>query len=765
MQETNLGILLADFQNGTTKPSLKNYKTTLETGLKILELASYDLPVLDDIFKYNQGFNDLCSKVESYLTTNCKFNYYRYTRHDEQLKETFDLDISKYDIRSLLILIRCNYIANGAYSIATRSLIESFEYIDQKKKTTSLEAIKKALPNVSTKYIENRYKDKNDIKRSGEVTKILLSLLYLLSYDHDTYTYKKSEGRTYNAFTSLNKVFRENEMPFQLVELDIKSANPQIIDKIFGFDRWKNVYSNLMENYQIDRNEAKILFNSTLNNHYLSVKDAKEVYLNAGYSPDEANQLAEATANQSKGAWFRLMANQEGEIMQNFMSQNFRTDKVIRLHDACLFEPEFTIIPKAVELGIIEFGKSIIAKENLTLDLKLDTYKTVLSTPSTEKYIVKAFYGKSKVRQVLRTTSFNWYSDNFLQLSATFDISKPIISKEGIYRSPTEAEFIERLQKLYKISTYLNNGSDEYFKLCIEHLAKHIQFNKNYIYAILPTWNFDINDGLEFLVSRSWTYHGGISLSLKDFNSLYHKERRQYIDKVNRTKLKQDLIRLTDAVESNQLYFIDKKKYHSARHYEIGNLIDMVHNLIGIKRRNTINEFNKYTLKCQAIRESNIGRQISVSKPLKTPVNQRYKKKVDIFNKSKPTILLKLENAIHNIEELHNIDLLFTQPKNQEIMTPKEKKPEPISAHEAFSEPIDYTHSVYANHTARTAILQGKDFYIGYCTYVRISELMRNKLWENTNGFDSVKTLIQGQAIIMFNENYENVYAESMMST
>jgi hypothetical protein len=191
----------------------------------------------------------------------------------------------------------------------------------------------------------------------------------------------------------------------------------------------------------------------------------------------------------------------------------------------------------------------------------------------------------------------------------------------------------------------------------------------------------------------------------------------------------------------------------------------MVHNLIGIKRRNTINEFNKYTLKCQAIRESNIGRQISVSKPLKPPINQRYKKKIDIFIKSKDSILLKLENAIHNIEELHNIDLLFTQPKNQEIMTPKEKKPEPITAHEAFSEPIDYTHSVYANETCKTAILKGKDFYIGYCTHVRISELMRNKLWENTNGFDSVKTLIQAQAIQLYEANFENVYAESMMST
>jgi hypothetical protein len=98
-------------------------------------------------------------------------------------------------------------------------------------------------------------------------------------------------------------------------------------------------------------------------------------------------------------------------------------------------------------------------------------------------------------------------------------------------------------------------------------------------------------------------------------------------------------------------------------------------------------------------------------------------------------------------------------------MNHKYSKVEPISSHEAFSEPIDYTHSVYANHTARTAILQGKDFYVGYCTYVRISELMRNKLWENTDNFDKMKTLIQGQAIHLYNENYENVYAESMMST
>jgi len=208
-----------------------------------------------------------------------------------------------------------------------------------------------------------------------------------------------------------------------------------------------------------------------------------------------------------------------------------------------------------------------------------------------------------------------------------FNISAPVISKDGIYRSPTEVEFIERIQKLYKISIYLN-GNDEHFKTCIEHLAKHIQFNRNYIYAVLPTWNFDINDALEYVKNRNWVYTGSSSLSLSDFNSLYHKERRQYIDKVNRTKLKQDLIRLQDAVESNQLYFIDKKKYHSAKRYEVGKLIDKVHDLIGVKKRDGIQSFNESVRILDTLyKESYIVCPKSVHDISKPPVSRRFTKK------------------------------------------------------------------------------------------------------------------------------------------
>jgi len=763
-QNKSLALLLSEFQEGVKSPSLTNYRNTLETGLQLLRQASYDLPVLNDIFKYNEGFNDLCSKVESYLTTNVNFNYYRYTRHDQQLKEDFNLDISKYDIRSLLILIRCNYIANGAYSIATRNLIDSFEYIDQKKKTTSLEAIKEALPNVSTKYVENRFKDKTNLKRSNEQAKMILANLYLLSYSHSTFTYSESNGRVYNAFTSLNRLYRENELAFQLVELDIKSANPQAIDKIFGFDNWKNVYSSLMQAHEINRDEAKIKFNSTLNNHRLTITEATEVYFNSGYTLDQAKELASQTANQSKGAYFRLMATNEGQIMDAFIEANFRNDRQIRLHDAVFYEPEFTTISNAVELGI-EFGKSIIAKQNLHLNLKVDSYKVILSTPPTETHIVKQYYNKSRCKQVLKTENFTFYDDNFLQLSATFNISKPIISKEGIYRNISQIEFIERIQKLYKISMYLNNGNDEHFKTCIEHLAKHIQFSKNYIYAVLPTWNFDINDALEYVKNRNWVYTGSSSLSISQFNSLYHKERRLFINKQNRTKLKQDLIRLSDAVENNRLYHIEKTRYYSAKRYEVGKLIDMVHDLIGIKRKPTVDEFNRnIQLMDNPYKESYIGCPISVSNHLKPPVNQRYKKKVDIFNKEKPKILSSLNNAVHNLEDLQDISLLFNQ-QNTEDMNFKYAPIKAITAQEAFSETINYTHSVYSNHTARTAILQGKEFYIGYSRFCRISELMKDKLFASSKGYDDMKIAMDGLSIIMFNENFENVYAESMMST
>jgi hypothetical protein len=765
--ETNLGILLGSLHQGVQNPTLKNYRNTLETGLRILELASYDLPVLNDIFQYHHSFEDLCSKVSSYLVTNISLPTYRYEIRNNQLVETFDLDISKYDIRSLLILIRCHEISKGNTSRATRELFSNYTYIDENKKSKSLEEIKEALPNVSEKYLTDRYKDPQNINKGYLYAQMINANLYVLSYNHDLFTYSSSNGRVFNAFTSLNKIFRNNELAFGLTEVDVISANCQFVDKIFKFDRWKSVYSNLMNFYNISRSHAKIKYNATLNNHYLSVKDAEEVYLNAGYNAKESLILAEATANNGKGSFYRLMATSEGQIMDAFIEGNFKNDRQIRLHDAVYYDASFETLANAVELGI-EFNSSVVEKEKLTLNLKVDSFKVVLSTPPTSEFVVKQYYEKSKVKQVLRTDNFTFYNNSFLQLSATFNISKPVISKDGIYSNPSESVWLERIQKLYKISTYLNNGNgdtDEHFKTCIEHLAKHIQFNKNYIYAVLPTWNFDINDALEYVKNRNWVYNGSVSLSLKDFNSLYHKERREFVNKTNRTKLKADLIRLTDCVENDRLYFIDKKKYHSAYTYEVGKLIDKVQDLIGVKKRDGIKLFNEMTaLLRPLIEDKHMLSEKCVHNSSKPPISRRLRKKIDIFNKEKPKILSSLNIAIENIDDLQDITQLFTNQNQEEIMTHKYAPIKPATLNEAFGDPIDYTHSVYSNYTARTAMLQGKDFYVNYSRFCRMRELIRGKLWVNTNNYDGQKMAMDKLSIMLYNENYENVYAESMMS-
>ena len=93
-------------------------------------------------------------------------------------------------------------------------------------------------------------------------------------------------------------------------------------------------------------------------------------------------------------------------------------------------------------------------------------------------------------------------------------------------------------------------------------------------------------------------------------------------------------------------------------------LIDKVHDLIGVKKRDGIQSFNESVRILDTLyKESYIVCPKSVHDISKPPVSRRLQKKLDIFNKEKPTILLKLENAIQNIDELENINQLFAEPK------------------------------------------------------------------------------------------------------
>lgn len=759
---------LHQFKTGIKNPTLQNYQKTLKSGLNLLGYfaSEYEgLPVLKHLFDTAFDHNHLCSKIESYLVTNIGFHFYRYSRYDHQLKENFDLDFSKHDARSLLILIRCNYISQGGISKASNGLIDAYEYIERTKKKMSLESLKNALPDIPAKYIESRYKDDYKFSKQAELIKMIKGNLYLLSYDHKAFTQSETNGRIYNTFTNLNKVYRENELAFQLAEYDIKSANPQIIDFIYGWSNWKTVYSNLMEAYGIDRSEAKIKFNATLNNYKLNKRKAKEVYLNAGYNAEQSTVLATATATAQKGSWFRLMAEHEGRIMQSFINTNLKDIPNIRLHDAVYYEPEFYTVENNESHGI-DFGNEILSKENLTLNLKMNTYQTAMTINSNFNFKTSQEFETNGRKVEYVDEHFTFYNKNFLIINANFNISKPII-EEGIYRTPTDLEFIERLKKLYKILYFLNE-SEQYFYECIEYLYTQnngLSFNKNYVYEISKKWKFDINDGIEYFKNRNWTFHGE-GLRHNDFQSKYYKARNQYINLIGRRSLKKDLKKLYVALQQNKLHFIDKKAYYNAKRYDTGFIIDQVHDLIGVKKKEGIeninsavdhildNPYNTTTYLVKNVVNLNISQ---LSKKMR--VHRRVAKTYKILIENKTTILNKIHNAIQNIESTVSVENIF-HPQISELKNVQ--TPTAMDAKEAFNYAIDYKNSTFANVEKDQAMMMSKQFFVEWNVFQVYKELFNNAKGGLTKFIEYDILKKRTTARQLYDENFGEAYANQM---
>lgn len=732
---------LHTYKEGINNPSLKNYRQTLTAGLDLLReyTSDYGYPILQDIFVNHKDYNDLVSKIEIYFATNGGFNFYRYSKYDKEYVESFDLDFSKHDIRSLLILIRCYNISQGDISKASSELINAYQYIDANKKNKSLKTLKNELPNISDKYIENRFEDnKYPIKKSGELAKMINANLYLLSYNHDTFTQSIKHGRIHNVFTNLNRVYRTNELAFQLHEIDISSANPQIIDQAFGFNRWETVYSNLMKSYNITRSEAKLFFNATLNREYLTIYQAKTIYLKCGYSESEAHKIARVTAQSKKGDMYRFMATHEGAIMDNLVGDNFKDIPHIRLFDAVYYEPEFYKIDN-IDYGGVSFGHDNLPKAELSLNLKINTFKTVLTTPQKTKYILKKYFNRHEAKKIYFGKNFTFYDRKFKMVSATFNINKPNISKEGVYSTPTEIDFLNRLKRLYTILYYLNGSNDAFYE-CIEQMHRQdgLEFNKNYVYQFFK--NHKHEDIKKYVIDRNWVYSGGVVIeSHKRFNLLFHTDRRNMINAKDRPKLIEDIKELKASLENNQLHHIDKKAYYYASRYESGEIIDAIHNLIGCKRKKTVESINTYLggvkLLDTLYSHNNIGCSFtlppSINSISKTINNNKILAKT-IYNLmlNKDTIVQQLDYTIQNIKQ-GNTENIFEMPTQTEIQGVKT-----IAPREAFDYPIDYSNGYYD--TPRdVAINMSIDYFKGWAKHQTIKNLFQGAKGGITQNLDN----------------------------
>ncbi len=352
--------------NPKTKRNKSGYSCELITMYCIAFFTEYLPPEIFQRIKYKnqKRIRELSNQLILYLNTNYPDENLR--KNPRTLIEYENAELLNYRFEPKLHqdhlqeIIRIFRYANHSLNMTFESLgdeskktIQMFYLINKyKSKYTMASRIKQEVveqmkdynlnekdmiridKNIASKGINYKLKEKEFIKMNIEQIKD--ASMYLMSRNQN-FVVSYLDGREYNPLTQISTVFRENFL-YNYTSIDVVSANAQFTDKIIGSKIGLNVYENLMKSKNIKRNDAKVVYNSTLNDCKRSVSSAYDTYLKAGYSDEEAYKLANLTAGTVKGSYFKLMANAEEKIINAYNDKYCSYSNALRLHDSLIFE-------------------------------------------------------------------------------------------------------------------------------------------------------------------------------------------------------------------------------------------------------------------------------------------------------------------------------------------------------------------------------------------------------------------------------------------
>jgi hypothetical protein len=150
---------------------------------------------------------------------------------------------------------------------------------------------------------------------------------------------------------------------------------------------------------------------------------------------------------------------------------------------------------------------------------------------------------------------------------------------------------------------------------------------------------------------------------------------RECKDHFERIRLKRELnILLTHFRQYGTINAIDKSKYD--RNGNTRHIIKKIDKLIGVKKASSINQFNEVVKKiAHPIRDSYIGSAKNFTTERETAkklnITRPFAKQVNHILNNRQHIISKLENALHNLETLQNVEALFNDPvKEVEALKP-----------------------------------------------------------------------------------------------
>jgi hypothetical protein len=273
-------------------------------------------------------------------------DYAEYVQGKRKIKEHIDkkLEQSSISLRKLLPLIKDDLTTSKFQNSFRGYTKEVKEQLKNLLKTFRDEADARRLVflyhelDENEKYREKRFKGHH-----------LFMLSKLIKADKAGFGVRYDRYREFNPSTLCPRYLRNGPNPFPISEYDISSCNAQFIDERFGTNIWRDVYGNVMREYELTRIEAKRKYNIILNNPKMRVSTKKEFLVRCGYPADKAEEIALFTNQVVDGVKFYHYATQfeQQKVRQFRYSNNLR--HYVRIHDAVIliegFGNEVTNVP------------------------------------------------------------------------------------------------------------------------------------------------------------------------------------------------------------------------------------------------------------------------------------------------------------------------------------------------------------------------------------------------------------------------------------
>jgi hypothetical protein len=383
-------------------------------------------------------------------------------------------------------------------------------------------------------YLHKKYNDldksaDNNFKITAATTlkNHFYGCLYILCNDLglNTSNFKSDfkQGRDYNPMVKVPREFRKY-FPFLLDEYDIKTAYPHFIDLLIDSNAANNVYESLSLAHNIERSEAKVLFNKYLN----SGKYHNRSYFKAFFEPiykEHTEKLIDLITDLKKPIWSVLQL-WEMEAINNIKESN-NLKNVTRLHDSIIIINDKFQKSIRTKFNFYEFGYKQLNKidENLNFEVskKNSRYSYVNSIPAELKTKGYALQKDTKKGIVFKDKFFNIYTNDFEVWKCGFNIAYRGTIVNNEFKYITADEFTNKLKYCIDVLAYLNADITKGgFVYIINEIVAHIyengvySFNKDYLVKLL------INHLEEELAIpkpkiRNWHFVGNSEINNIDF--------------------------------------------------------------------------------------------------------------------------------------------------------------------------------------------------------------------------------------------------------